>query len=177
MAGFKRMQKTMEMVKFNQYCATLASDYGRSESKYTGGYFADQNGISEKCFWQVLDYAVIHYLVEDWVVNLMESKASGNQAEHGSTGMQSLRHYQNLRDLRRQFVFNLARDFARDEGNSIADFLEKYGRTGEGLQKILEDAMEKADYYGLSPDMVTTIQFRIFFELMPAIMKEREKDV
>lgn len=172
MAGFKQMQKQMGISKFNKYCATIASDYGRSETQYAGTHFSETYGISKDCFYKVLDYAVVHYLVTDWVVNLMEAKAQRNTESHGSTGLSSLKHYQELREKRRQFVYDLSRDFVKNEDKPLSYFLEKYGREAKGFRAILEKGLDGAEYYGITPEMASTIQYRIFFEIVPALSDE-----
>ena len=167
MAGFNELHKKLGNKKFNSYASDLAYEYAFSERPIPYKDFAVREGISEKCFKQLLEYAVIHNLVDDWIVDKMEKKACENQEGYSPSGKAVIDHYQKLRAQRRLFMFKLAKDFVNDEDNPIEDFLERYWLEPEELLKLLEKVRDNAKYYCISHDVKERIQYRIFFHLMP----------
>ena len=161
MTGFRHMQAQKGTIHFNKLCTQMATDYALSDNTKTGKYFADRKGISESCFWQMIYHAVEYCLVDDEIVDMMEQKASENLKQFDGSGMRSKQHYEKLREKRRLFVYKVAIRFARNviahEGKSFRYFLEEYERNEESFVKLLELAMKRAKYYGISQRHVKAI--------------------
>lgn len=66
----------------------MTEEYANSEAQFARSYFSEHYNISEKCFYEVIKYAIETNLVEDVVVFKAMEKASKNSEAHskGSGG-------------------------------------------------------------------------------------------
>lgn len=166
---FTQLKKSMTLRDFNKYCWTIAADYGRTEYDIARTYFTETYNIGEKCFRKILDYAVINYLVTDLVVDKMERKATENQRRRSrSSGTSSYFHYLRLRDARRQFIHDLAEEYVERTDVELDYFLDKYGRGEEGFRYILERALDRASYYGITGEMPQAIRIHMYVDFVLA---------
>ena len=168
MAGYKTLFKQMGCKCFNKMASRLAYEYATCDMPRTYKSFAEVEGISEKCFKKLLEHAVIHHLVEDKMVDKMEEKASWNMREYNSTARMVASHYRDLRYKRKRFVYNVARDFCKEEGMPIEPLLKRYMIDMQELRRFLDLAREEPEKYG-TEKLLADIQHRIFFDQMPEL--------
>lgn len=147
---YTKLKKQMSVIEFETFCKRIANQYGKSEGHYSASYFVENENITRRCFYRILEEAIVRNLVTEQTVNYMEAKAISNQRNYGkNAGEATLRHYAQLRKKREEFIISqyskleikkVAEDFAKSLELSKKDFAKKYGISISILDALLKTA-------------------------------------
>lgn len=159
---FADLKKSMPLYKFNLLCREIATEYAYSDLSKATTYFTCKYNITKSCYQRVKEYAVIHFLVSDYVVSLMEEKASANQQRNtvGSSGFKVKNHYNKLRSKRKDFISSLAVEYAEHPEIPYRVLVANCGRSVEGYFSLIYIAF--VGDYGITDDMAKKIIARMF---------------
>ena len=137
-------------IEFENFCATLAERYANSDLDYARAYFCNEYNISQSCYYKCLEYAVVHYLIDDVTFAKMEAKAAANQNRHFSgAGGTSLAKYKRLygerckeiaSSLPEKTIKDIAEDFGYEPDINKYSFSQMY----DIPQLAVDFALEKA---------------------------------
>lgn len=152
--SFKQLEKSLVTYdKFNKFCKKIAEEYANSEAQFARTYFTQHYNISVKCYYAVLEHAVVTNLVEDTVVIKMMNKSVSNQNLHkNGAGGSSIAKYARMYDQRCKFIANsftdkeikrMAIDFGDNPDISKADLAASYGISRKVLELVLIRAIEE----------------------------------
>lgn len=150
--NFKNLKVTMSLEKLNNFCKEIAEEYANSEPQFARQYFSNRYEITFSCFYKVLEYAVIHNLVEDIIVQKMMNKAISNQNLHrNGAGTSTVIKYAKMYAKRHKYIAEAIsekelKDLAIDFGNSPdipkAEFASMYGVNSRVIDYALERAIK-----------------------------------
>ena len=73
--SFKQLKKEKNAEELRKFCRKMTEEYANSEAQFARSYFSEHYNISEKCFYEVIKYAIETNLVEDVVVFKAMEKA------------------------------------------------------------------------------------------------------
>lgn len=149
--SFRDLCKNMSLEEVNNYCKKIAESYATSEARFARTYYTEHENISEKCFYAVLERAVVLNLVSEETVNKMENKSELNQAAHAKgVSTTSKEKYKKLRKKRNEYIIflysdkdiiDLATDFANQPGISKPAFAKKYNVSNNVIDTLLKKAI------------------------------------
>ena len=74
--SFKQLKKEKNAEELRKFCRKMTEEYANSEAQFARSYFSEHYNISEKCFYEVIKYAIETNLVEDVVVFKAMEKAT-----------------------------------------------------------------------------------------------------
>ena len=82
---FKDLERIMSVRELNDLATELAEEYSdREAGGITKNDLARENDMTVKLISELLDYAVVHSLVSEATVNLMENRALTNQRRYST---------------------------------------------------------------------------------------------
>lgn len=149
--SFKVLANSMTTVELDKFCKRIAESYANSEARFARSYYTEHENISESCFYEILERAVVLNLVSEKTVDRMEKKAEVNQAAHAKgAGITSKEKYKELRKKRNEYIIFLyseeaiaevATDFANHPEISKAEFAEKYDVSIKVIDILLKKAI------------------------------------
>ncbi len=158
---FTQLKKSMTLRQFNLFCRDIANEYAFSGLFLARTHFTTTYNITESCYQKIKDYAVTHYLISDYGVDLMESKSVGNQARSARVeGWSSNKHYAKLREERKKFVFEIAEEYIEHPEMTLGQLIESRGRNPEGYYYMLYIAF--VGDYGVTFEMAKKMVARMF---------------
>ena len=98
---FKDLERTMSVRGLNDLAIEMAELYANSAA-ITKADLAQENDMTVKLVSELLDYAVVHSLVSEATVGLMERRSLSNQKRHSPEGesFSAKHHYAELRRKR-----------------------------------------------------------------------------
>ena len=120
---FKDLERTMSVRGLNDLAIEMAELYANSAA-ITKADLAQENDMTVKLVSELLDYAVVHSLVSEATVGLMERRALSNQKRHSPDGetFSAKAHYSELRKKRvEQVVFSFSESRINELAVSFAD--------------------------------------------------------
>lgn len=159
---FTDLKGSMSIEKFNLLCREIATEYAYSDLFKATTYFTNHYNITKGCYQKVKEYAVIHFLVSDYVVDLMEKKASANQQRSSvnSSGYQVSNHFKKLRTKRKDFIHSLATEYAEHPEIPYKILIANYGRSVGGYFSMIYFAF--VGDYGITDEVAKKIVMRMF---------------
>ena len=159
---FTDLKSSMSLEWFNLLCREIATEYAYSDLSKATTYFTWNYNITKSCYQKIKEYAVIHFLVSDYVVSLMEEKASANQQRNtvGSSGYKVKNHYSKLRSKRKDFIRSLAIEYAEHPEIPYRDLIASCGRSVKGYFSMIYIAF--VGDYGITDDIAKKIIMRMF---------------
>lgn len=149
--SFRALSNNMTAAELDKFCRRIAESYANSEARFARSYYTEHERISESCFYEVLERAVVLNLVSEKTVDKMERKAELNQSIHArGAGITSKEKYNELRKKRNEFIIflysdkeiaKLATDFANHPEISKAEFAEKYDVSIKVIDTLLKKSI------------------------------------
>lgn len=152
--SFSELKKAMTADKeFENFCKKIANEYANSKGEYARSYFTKEYDITVKCYYKILETAIVYNWVSEETVEKMEEKALRNQKAHASTaGLSTRKHYARIRLKRNNYIVSLysekeiedlATNFAYSP-LSKKEFAKKEGITIKILDLLLKKAIVEA---------------------------------
>lgn len=149
--SFKMLTTSMTTVELDKFCKRIAESYANSEARFARSYYMEHENISESCFYEILERAVVLNLVSEKTVDKMEKKSEINQASHAKgAGIRSREKYKELRKKRNEYIIflysekdikELAEDFANHPEISKSEFANKYDVSIKVIDTLLKKAI------------------------------------
>lgn len=111
--------------------------------------------INQKAVTDLMDYAIIHYLVSDDMVDRMERKSIQNQSRYSPDGSaeSTFLHYQDLRKKRMELIIfklsdnkikEIADYFANNPKETKEKIAERYGLSKKVIDVVLKKAITES---------------------------------
>lgn len=151
---FKDLERTMSVRELNDLAIEMAELYANSAA-ITKADLAQENDMTVKLVSELLDYAVVHSLVSEATVGLMERRSLSNQKRHSPEGesFSAKHHYAELRRKRVEhqvFSFSeekireLALAFAEETDKSKEDIAIRYDIAKKSVDILLKKAITQS---------------------------------
>ena len=124
---FKDLERTMSVRGLNDLAIEMAELYANSAA-ITKADLAQENDMTVKLVSELLDYAVVHSLVSEATVGLMERRSLSNQKRHSPEGesFSAKHHYAELRRKRVEHqVFSFSEEKIRELALAFAEETDK----------------------------------------------------
>lgn len=139
---FKDLERTMSVRGLNDLAIEMAELYANSAA-ITKADLAQENDMTVKLVSELLDYAVVHSLVSEATVGLMERRSLSNQKRHSPEGESfSAKHH--YAELRRKRVEHQVFSFSEEKIRELAlAFAEETDKSKEDIAKKSVDILLK----------------------------------
>lgn len=155
---FKDLERIMSVRELNDLATELAEEYSdREAGGITKNDLARENDMTVKLISELLDYAVVHSLVSEATVNLMENRALTNQRRYSTSSsgenFSAKKHYAELKRKRTEHqvlsfsdekIKELAKAFAEETDKSKEDFAIRYDIAKKTVDILLKKAITQS---------------------------------
>lgn len=150
--SFKQLKKEKNAEELRKFCRKMTEEYANSEAQFARSYFSEHYNISEKCFYEVIKYAIETNLVEDVVVFKAMEKATQNSEAHSKgSGGRCKANYEKMYIQKCKYeamliptegVRHAAIDFADNPNITKQDIAASYGWNLKMFEIILIRAIQ-----------------------------------
>ena len=143
-----KLEYTERTIK--EFAIEIAEEYACTSK--TKGEIARENDLCQKAVTELMDYAIVHYLVSDETVDKMMNKSFQNQRRHSPDGSaeSTILHYQALRKKRMELIIfklsdkkikEIADYFANNPKETKEKIAERYGLSKKVIDIVLKKAI------------------------------------
>lgn len=148
---FKKLKLEMSERDFGEFAIEIAQAYVSSDFK-SKAEIANEYELNQRAVTDFMDYAIIHYLVNDDMVDQMERKSIKNQSKHSPdrSAESTIAHYRMLRKKRAELAIcelsddrirQIAERFANETDKTKGDIAIMYGLSKAIIDIILKKAI------------------------------------
>ena len=149
--SFRQLKLELSERDFGEFAIEIAEAYISSNFK-SKTEIGKEYELNQKAVTEFIDYAIIHYLVNDYMVNQIERKSIQNQRRFSPDGSaeSTIAHYRMLRKKRNEFVIcqlsdekikQIAEYFAKETSKTKGDIAIMYGLSKPIIDIILKKAI------------------------------------
>ena len=161
---YKQLTKSMNLNDFNRLCKKVAEQYATSEERFSISYFSDMFNITKSAANNMIEYAIVNDLIEDYIVFKIRDKAVANQrlkcrGAGSSSEVKYARLYarrcKNIASLMpEKYVKEITLDFALNREVTKQTIATYYGISTKTLDFVLVRAIEKNIADDTTVDMI-----------------------